>query len=120
MALVYLLFTFSRQRERRTSNDRPDSSKRIFLSLISVAIPITIGSSVTNIVYLIDNGLILNQLQNALGMTEDAANALYGNYGAVSSLYQLPSALMIPFTASILPAVAAARSRRDQRAGWRL
>ena len=120
VALVYLLFTFSRQRERRTSNDRPDSSKRIFLSLISVAIPITIGSSVTNIVYLIDNGLILNQLQNALGMTEDAANALYGNYGAVSSLYQLPSALMIPFTASILPAVAAARSRRDQRGASRV
>ena len=67
VALVYLLFTFSRQRERRTSNDRPDSSKRIFLSLISVAIPITIGSSVTNIVYhLIDKRLILNQLQNAL------------------------------------------------------
>lgn len=119
-ALVYLLFVFSRLRERRQSDDRPDSSKRIFLSLIAVAIPITIGSSVTNIVYLIDNGLILNQLQNALGMTEDAANALYGNYGAVSSLYQLPSALMIPFTASILPAVAAARSRRDHQGASRV
>lgn len=76
VALIFLLFTFSRQRERRTSSDTPDPSRKIFLSLISVAIPITIGSSVTNIVYLIDNGLILNQLQNALGMTEDAANAL--------------------------------------------
>ena len=120
VALIFLLFTFSRQRERRTSSDTPDPSRKIFLSLISVAIPITIGSSVTNIVYLIDNGLILNQLQNALGMTEDAANSLYGNYGAVSSLYQLPSALMIPFTASILPAVAAARSRRDQRGASRV
>lgn len=113
VALAYLLFLFSRRRERRKSDDVPDSSKKIFITLISVAIPITIGSSVTNIVYLIDNGLILNQLQNALGMTQDAADAMYGIYAAAGTLYSLPSSLMIPFTASILPAVAAARSRRD-------
>ena len=113
VALAFLLFLFSRRRERRKSDDVPDSSKKIFITLISVAIPITIGSSVTNIVYLIDNGLILNQLKNALGMAQETADALYGIYAAAGTLYSLPSSLMIPFTASILPAVAAARSRHD-------
>lgn len=113
VALLFLLFLYSRQRERRRSDDVPDSSRRILITLISVAIPITIGSSVTNIVYLIDNALILNQLKNALGMTQKAADAMYGIYSAAGTLYSLPSSLMIPFTASILPAVAAARSRHD-------
>ena len=113
VALAFLLFLFSRRRERRKSDDVPDSSKKIFITLISVAIPITIGSSVTNIVYLIDNGLILNQLKNALGMAQETADSLYGIYAAAGTLYSLPSSLMIPFTASILPAVAAARSRHD-------
>lgn len=113
VSLLFLLFVFSRRRERRKSDDVPDPSRRILKKLVAVAIPITIGSSVTNIVYLIDNGLILNQLQNALGMTQKAADAMYGIYAAAGTLYSLPSSLMIPFTASILPAVAAARSRHD-------
>lgn len=114
IALVYLLFVFSRRRERRPSDDTPDSSRRILGTLVAIAVPITIGSSVTNIVYLIDNGLILNQLQNALGMTQEQADAMYGIYSAAGTLYSLPSSLMIPFTASILPAVSACRSRRDK------
>lgn len=114
VALLFLVFTFSRKRERRRSNDLPDPSGRILGLLVAVAVPITIGSSVTNIVYLIDNGLILSQLKNVLNMTQDEADAMYGIYSAAGTLYSLPSSLMIPFTASILPAVAAARSRRDK------
>jgi len=114
VACVYMMNVYVRKRERRPSQDRPVPGGRVLRNLITIAVPITIGSSVTNIVYLIDNGLILNQLQNSLGMTREQAMALYGNYGAAGNLYNLPSSLMIPFTASILPAVAAALSRRDK------
>lgn len=114
VSVVFLLFTFSRQRERRRSNDLPDPAGRILATLVAVAVPITIGSSVTNIVYLVDNALILSQLKNMLGMTQEQADSMYGIYSAAGTLYSLPSSLMIPFTASILPAVAAARSRRDK------
>jgi len=114
VACVYLLNVFVRKRESRNSQDRPDPAGRVLRTLVSIAVPVTIGSSVTNIVYLIDNGLILNQLQNSLHMTRDEAMAVYGNYGAAGNLYNLPSSLMIPFTASILPAVSAALSQRDK------
>lgn len=116
LSLVFLIFIFTREKARghAPSDDKPAPARSIFLTLVSIAIPITIGSSVTNIVYLVDNGLILNQLQNALGMTQDQADSLYGIYSAAGTLYSLPSSLMIPFTASILPAVAACRSRHDK------
>lgn len=114
MALVYLINVYARRRDPRPGADRPSSSRRILSTLVSIAVPITIGSSVTNIVYLVDNFLILDKLQTHLDMTEEAANALYGIYTAAGTLYSLPSSLMIPFTASILPAVSAARSRRDK------
>ena len=114
IALIFLLLVFFRQRETRTSQDIPDEPHRILKTLVSIAIPITIGSSVTNIVYLVDNGLILSQLKDALGMTQEQADAMYGIYSAAGTLYSLPSSLMIPFTASILPAVSACLSRRDK------
>lgn len=116
VALAFLLLVYARRRETRRSQDIPDESGAILKTLVSIAIPITIGSSVTNIVYLVDNGLILSKLINVLGMTQDQADAMYGIYSAAGTLYSLPSSLMIPFTASILPAVSACLSRRD-RAG---
>ncbi len=114
IALVFLINVYARRRDPRPGTDKPSSSRQILTTLVAIAVPITIGSSVTNIVYLVDNFLILDKLQTRLGMTEEAANALYGIYTAAGTLYSLPSSLMIPFTASILPAVSAARSRRDK------
>ena len=114
IALAFLLLVFFRRRRTPPSNDIPESSDKILKTLVSIAVPITIGSSVTNIVYLVDNGIILSQLQNVLGMTQDQADAMYGIYSAAGTLYSLPSSLMIPFTASILPAVSACLSRKDR------
>lgn len=120
IALAFLLLVYSRQRDTRPSDDVADTSGRILKTLVSIAIPITIGSSVTNIVYLVDNGLILSQLKNVMGMTQDQADAMYGIYSAAGTLYSLPSSLMVPFTASILPAVSACLSRRDRQGASRV
>ena len=120
VALAFLMFIYSRNRERRLSQDVPDPSSRILRTLVAIAIPITIGSSVTNIVYVLDNGIILNRLQSVFGMTYKEATAMYGIYSAATTLYNLPSSFMIPFTASLLPAVSACRSRRDHRGASRV
>ena len=113
VALGFLLLVFRHRKRTPNSEDVPDSSRKILKTLVTIAVPITIGSSVTNIVYLADNAIILSRLQNALGMIQDEADAMYGIYSAAGTLYALPSSLMIPFTASILPAVAASLSRKD-------
>lgn len=97
----------------KVANDTPGPRRAILLNLIKIGIPITIGSSVVSIVTLVDNALILNRLQEALGMTYTQANDLYGTYCTAMALYNLPPSLMIPLTASVLPAVSACKARRD-------
>ena len=41
----------------------------------------------------------------------DSARGLYGSYQKCMSIYNLPFNLMVPLTASIIPAVSAARAR---------
>lgn len=45
----------------------------------------------------------------------DAARNLYGTYSSTMTVYNLPSALMVPLTASVIPAVSACRARRDRQ-----
>lgn len=44
----------------------------------------------------------------------DAARNLYGTYSSTMTVYNLPSALMVPLTASVIPAISACRARRDR------
>ena len=101
------------RRDARRGTDTPQAKGGILKSLVKVAIPITIGSSVVPIVNFLDSSIVQTRLQSALGLAEEAASALYGNYSAVGNLYALPSALMVPFTAALIPAISAARARHN-------
>ena len=61
-----------------------------------------------SIINLVDTKLIMYRLQTALGYSESYANVLYGVYGKVQTLYNLPAAFVTPMTISIVPAIAAA------------
>ena len=115
LALVYMTGNYLRARSRagQVGTDRPDSSGRIFGSLMRIAVPITLSTSLVPIINVLDNSLVLGQLQDALGMTEEASRALYGNYAVAVSLHNLPGSFMTAFTAAIIPAVSAALARRD-------
>ena len=63
--------------------DVPESAGRILGTLLRISIPI------------------------ALGYSETYANVLYGVYGKVQTLYNLPAAFVTPMTISIVPAIAA-------------
>lgn len=80
----------------------------ILVTLLRISIPIALGSSVLSIINLVDTKLIMYRLQTALGYSESYANVLYGVYGKVQTLYNLPAAFVTPMTISIVPAIAAA------------
>lgn len=50
-----------------------------------------------------------------IDVIENAARDLYGTYSSTMTVYNLPSALMVPLTASVIPAVSACRARRDRK-----
>ena len=115
LALAYMTVNYLSARPRlgQTGVDRPDSAGDIFANLMRIAVPITLSTSLVPIINVLDNSLVLGQLQDALGMTEAASRALYGNYAVAVSLHNLPGSFMTAFTAAIIPAVSAALARRD-------
>ena len=94
-------------------SDIPDRSGRILWALLRIGIPITISSSIMSFVQLADSMITLNQLQDAAGYAAQEAWVLNGAYAKAMTIYNVPAAFVIPFMASIVPAISAARVRGD-------
>ena len=114
-AMLYMQLKVHRKYEVRPpvreDSDVPDSRKKILWDLLRIGIPITISTSVMSLIQLADSMITLNQLQNAAGYTANAAYVLNGVYGKAMTVYNVPSAFVVPFMASVVPAVTAARVR---------
>ena len=91
---------------------------RVFLQFMKVSIPITIGSSFMTIITVVDNSVALGRVQWLLreqGVAEELirnmSSAELGIYAKGLTLYNLPSALIVPVAISVVPAIAAALAR---------
>ena len=118
LGMLYTAFCFrSHHRSTPVGQDKPESSKKIFRTLLQLAIPITLGSSVIGLVNLIDTSMIYGRLQDGAGFTELEARSLKGVFDQAATLYNLPSSFMVPLTASIIPAVSAAQAVKNRKLG---
>ena len=116
LGAVYMYFCYRRHvRSLPKFNDEPEDSKTILTTLAKLAIPITLSSSVIALTNILDSRILLGQLQDALGMTENAARELKGVYDKAMTLYNLPSSFMVPLTASVIPHVSAALKIKKRR-----
>ena len=122
VAVIYMVWDF-----RRTRRDAPlgtagktDSSRSILRTCLTLAIPISLTSASTSIITAVDNSLVMGRLQNALHMSEEAARDLMGNYTGVQTVYQIPAALMVAITASVIPAVTICFTRHDKFGATRI
>lgn len=121
VAAVYVALSFRKfQRGLPRYTDKPDSAGSILRTLLKLAIPITLGASVMSLANLLDTSIIFGRLQNAAGFSETEARILKGVYDKALTLYNLPSAFMIPITASVIPAVSSARAVKDYKQGARI
>lgn len=118
LAAVYMFFVYRRYRANVPNyDDTPDGSGEIFRTLVALAVPITLGSSVMAVANLIDASLVMGRLQDAVGLLEDDAATLKGVYDKAITLYNLPTQFMVPLTASVIPAVSAAIAVRNHKQG---
>ena len=69
-------FVSTRMREEKDTQDAPDSARRILSTLMKIAIPITISSSMVGIVTVIDSALVQGQIQKVL-ISDPDSWALY-------------------------------------------
>ena len=117
-ATAYMHFCVRRKYEVNPAvteeSDKPDSRRKILWDLLRIGIPITISTSIMSLVQLADAKITLNQLQNALNLTAEAAGTLNGAYSKAMTIYNVPSAFVAPFVAAVVPAIAAARVRGNR------
>lgn len=138
IALGYITFYFLRRRKNRpAANDVADGNSAILGRLLSLAIPITLGSAAISLVTIVDTKIVMDLLEKMYhdlpqlitpealaqqfeerGVTPELfmAQGLRGIYGKCMAIYNLPSQLMVAITASVIPAVSACLTRRDGRA----
>ena len=119
LALAYIVL-YTLRLDRRLSAPRgdpdvPESRSETLKKLISIGIPITIGSCILNIVAIADNKMILNLLHSAAGFSKEMAKVYYGVYFNSQTLYNLPSAFAVPLVTSAIPAITAYAAKRQHR-----
>ena len=108
-ALLYMIVYKMRNYRFDTVSepDIPESAGTILKNLLSIGIPIALGSVVLSLINLVDAGLCMSRLQDAVGYSYSYANTLYGVYGKAQTLFNLPAAFITPLTISVVPAISA-------------
>ncbi len=116
LGAVYMYFCYrGHVRTQPRSDDDPEDSRDILVTLARLAIPITLSSSVIALTNILGTSILLGRLQEALMLSEDAARDLKGVYDKAMTLYNLPASFMVPLTASVIPHVSAALKMRHRR-----
>lgn len=116
--LLYFLRNNGNRRHRK--EDLVSSEGSIIGKLMSIAVPITLTSSMASILNLLDAALVQWQLQTSLQMTENESRIQYGNYSWALNIYNLPLSLISAVTISVIPAVSAALAEKNRKKGARI
>ena len=99
---------------RRTEPDPALSPADTLKLIFKICIPITLSSSILNVISLIDTKLIYSRLQAGAGLTFLQTKIFAGVYGKAQTLFAIPSAFIVPITISVVPAISAALAKRDR------
>ena len=108
--LVSAVYLFSRFRKHfgdmPASSEEADSFGLTAKRLLSIAIPITIGSAGLQILTMMETKIYMGQLLG-LGYSQLEADSMKGIYNMSQTIYNMPCAFITPITISIIPAITA-------------
>lgn len=118
LSLLYLIMYKLFYRIRHSKDDiisiSIDPSSKILRQLLSIAIPITLSSTILGLNKVIDMTMILRRL-NAIGYSQNAANEVYGSYSTMAvSIYNLPATLITAISLPLVPMLASAIESSDR------
>lgn len=95
------------------SNTEPAGFGPVAKALLLVAIPITIGASISPLTAMVDSALISRMLQS-LGFSEEVSTTAYALLRTyVTTLINMPGVLTMALAMSLVPAISTRMTRRD-------
>ena len=119
VALMYMLAKFRKSyKGLPVTSEAPGSTKETVKELLTIAIPITIGSAGLQLLTVIESGLYMDRLVHLISSgqymshmvggavtAQKAAATLKGLYNMTQTIFNMPCAFIIPIAVSVLPAV---------------
>lgn len=121
VALLYMVVLYFR-RQRSFSMlpqlaDEPSESRpSIARQLMSISLPITIGACIVPLSQYIDSTMLVGRLMST-GMTAETASSVYGLFsGTVIRIINIPTALALAVSMSLVPAISSAKAVNDSKA----
>ena len=117
LSFIYLFRFYKKAAKNISTENEPGvetekgSIKEIVKKILAVSIPISLSSILSSINKNIDSFTVVRLLKLKIG---DAANSLYGILsGKVDTLTSMPLAFNIAFATALVPAISAARIKKD-------
>ncbi len=119
IALVYMIFRYYRHRNDLDSSGSDSvelqSRKVLARRLFSIAIPITVSACIIPLAQFIDSALMVKRIVHS-GIDHNTATALYGIFsGMVIRLINIPTALALAISMSLVPAISAVKAVNDKQ-----
>ena len=114
ISVVYLHHKF-RQSNRILSlgGGTAKSTRSTMKELLSIAVPITLGSAGLQIINLFDTMIYMRRLTGALQWTEKMADSAKGVYNFCQTVFALPCSFIPTITIAVIPAITASLTRKD-------
>ncbi len=118
IALIYMAILYMRRRSSfatlpQLSNDAPEAPASIARQLLTISLPITIGACIVPLSQYIDSTMLVGRLMST-GMDELTASSVYGLFsGTVIRIINIPTALALAVSMSLVPAISSAKAVND-------
>lgn len=119
IALIYMVVRFYRKRAEFNrypqDPDLPENSRKDLLSrLVIISVPITISACIIPFSQFIDSAMMIKRMLVA-GLAQADAEAYYGLFtSVVIRLINIPTALALAISMSLVPAISACKARDDE------
>lgn len=120
LSLLYMIITYQRNKKRvlppaGIGSLAGKSNKELLRSLLVLALPLTVGGAIMPLINTLDAYLATWCLKLS-GYSEMQINSMYGVLsGMVVSLVNMPTALTLALSASLVPAISRARAYKNGR-----
>ncbi|WP_144275996.1 putative polysaccharide biosynthesis protein [Gottschalkia acidurici] len=96
-----------------SKNFKEESTSEIIKKLLSIAIPITIGTSILPIMNVVDASMVVRRLQS-IGFSYEQSNSLFGQLtGMAGTLINFPQVLTMSIAMSLVPVISHFHTIKD-------
>lgn len=114
ISVVYLHHKFRQSNQILSlGGSTAKSTRSTMKELLSIAVPITLGSAGLQIINLFDTMIYMRRLTGALQWTEKMADSAKGVYNFCQTVFALPCSFIPTITIAVIPAITASLTRKD-------